>query len=35
MNPIEILHSANALGAIALILIGSIWLKTMLKQYAG
>ena len=35
MNPIEMIQSVNAVGAIALILIGSMWLKNYLKQYAG
>ena len=35
MNPIEVLQSGNAVGAIALIMIGSMWLKNYLKQYAG
>ena len=33
MNAMEILQSANALGAIVLILIGSAWLKRFLRQY--
>lgn len=35
MNPIEVLQSINAVGTIALIMIGSMWLKNYLKQYAG
>lgn len=35
MNPIEIIQAVNAMGAIALIMIGSMWLKNILKQYAG
>ena len=35
MNPIEVLQSVNAVGIIALIMIGSMWLKNYLKQYAG
>ena len=35
MNPIEVLQSGNAVGAIALVMIGSMWLKNFLKQYAG
>ena len=32
MNPIQILQSVNALGAIALIMIGSAWLKHYLRH---
>ena len=35
MNPIEMIQSVNAVGAIGLIMIGSMWLKNYLKQYAG
>ena len=35
MNPMEILQAVNALGAIALILIGSAWLKQYLRSFAG
>ena len=35
MNPIEIIQSVNSVGAIALITIGSMWLKNTLRQYAG
>ena len=35
MNPIEMIQSINAVGTIALIMIGSMWLKNYLKQYAG
>ena len=34
MNPVAILQSFNALGAIALIMIGSAWLKQFLKHHA-
>ena len=35
MYPMEILLSVNALGAIALIMLGSNWLKKYLRQYAS
>ena len=35
MNPMDILHSVNALSAIALIMIGSAWLKQYLRSFAG
>ena len=35
MNPFEILQSVNDLGAIALIMIGSAWLKQFLKRHAA
>ena len=35
MNPVEMLQSVNALGAIALIMIGSAWLKQYLQRYAA
>ena len=35
MNPVQILQSVNAVGAIALIMVGSAWLKKYLRQYAG
>lgn len=35
MHSVEILQSVNAIGTIAFILIGSLWLKHSLKQYAG
>ena len=35
MNPIEVLQSVHAVGAIVLIMSGSTWLKNHLKQYAG
>ena len=35
MNPMDILHSVNALSAIALIMIGSAWLKKHLQSFAG
>ena len=35
MNPMEIIQAINAIGTIALIMIGSMWLKNILKQYAG
>lgn len=35
MNPVAVLQSVNALGAIIMILIGSAALKKYLKQYAG
>ena len=35
MNPMELIQAFNSAGAIALITIGSLWLKSSLKQYAG
>ena len=33
MNSMEIIQSANALVAIALVMLGSHWLKQSLKQH--
>lgn len=35
MNPMEILQTVNALGAIVLIMLGSAWLKRYLRHLAG
>ena len=35
MNLVEMIQAINAVGAIALIMIGSMWLKNSLKQYTG
>ena len=34
MEAVQLLQSANAVGAIALIMIGSAWLKKYLRQFA-
>lgn len=35
MNPVAVLQSVNALGAIIMILIGSAALKKQLRSYIG
>ena len=35
MDLMGILQTANGLGTIVLIMVGSAWLKRFLKQYAG